>query len=304
MTKCLLTLKRYHDTDTSLAPTPRGSFRSIPASPREARSTPLPPRAPSPAATATPDINYDAVMQHYFGSVNRASSTALTSRELQVCPLRPFGCAAYSGCLGCRLGRGFMAVGTQLWQAGRVEANGLTVFVWCSRWQGAWCGGHAKHSMELSMPLLLQPPSHGVKYGLPCAGGRGSHTHDPAVHSDPAGSHGPDAAASHPSHCQVACPLPLLPCLVLPAFVLLHLGSDKGALPTTCGTHSLSSSVSGTMGVAQSTGRGNAVTSVLNSCWAPVPLSGCLGLLQGLAVPAVICSPLLLPSCPHLLLVP
>ena len=121
MTKCLLTLKRYHDTDTSLAPTPRGSFRSIPASPREARSTPLPPRAPSPAATATPDINYDAVMQHYFGSVNRASSTALTGRELQVCPLRLFGYAAYPGCLGCRLGRGFMAVGTQLWQAGRVE---------------------------------------------------------------------------------------------------------------------------------------------------------------------------------------
>ena len=90
VTKCLLTLKRYHDTDTSLAPTPRGSFRNVPPSPRgvpqELRSSPLPPRAPSPAVTATPDIDYQAVMQHYFGSVNRASSAGLTNRELQVSP--------------------------------------------------------------------------------------------------------------------------------------------------------------------------------------------------------------------------
>lgn len=64
VTKCLLTLKRFHDTETSVPPTPRGTFRAV-SSPREQPGrSPLPPRAaaPSPAMTATPDINYDAVL--------------------------------------------------------------------------------------------------------------------------------------------------------------------------------------------------------------------------------------------------
>ena len=63
VTKCLLTLKRFHDTETTLPPTPRGTFRASLGSPRELPGrTPLPPKAPSPAPTATPDINTDTLL--------------------------------------------------------------------------------------------------------------------------------------------------------------------------------------------------------------------------------------------------